>query len=191
MTLSEISRASGIPVSTVGRLVAHLAKVAGRRSVIGATPVGDQVPLHATASGKVFLAFSEPRLLRNTIEAGLRRYTRWTIVDGRRLAAAVATVRHIGVAHSREERRPGVSAVGAPIIVDGRLIGTLAIVGPATTDLRRYERRLVAASARVARGFLSVVRRNCAEGGTRLPLSSNPCLAPGDPWDDCGRGKHP
>lgn len=220
MTLSDISRAAGLPISTVGRLVAnlvdwgglrrtpdgayevgtrlwrvgvraaperelhdaavaamqevhestgqhvqlyvrdaggivHLAKVAGRRSVTGATPVGGRVPLHATASGKVFLAFSERRLLRETIDAGLRRYTRWTIVDGGRLTAAVEAVRHTGVAHAREERRPGVSAVGAPILVAERLIGTLAVVGSATTDLRRYERHLVVATERVAAAVVS------------------------------------
>jgi DNA-binding IclR family transcriptional regulator len=133
--------------------VVHGAKVAGRRSVNGATPVGGRVPLHATASGKVFLAFAEPRLLRATIEAGLRPYTPWTIVDGRDLAVAVDRVRRAGIAHSREERRRGVSAVAAPIVVHEQIIGTLAIVGPATTDLRLYERHLVAATKRVAAGM--------------------------------------
>ncbi|WP_123024394.1 IclR family transcriptional regulator [Mycolicibacterium stellerae] len=135
--------------------IVHLAKVADRRCLPGATAVGSRVPLHATASGKVFLAFAESRLLADTIDAGLRRYTRWTITEGRQLARAVENVGRSGVAYSREERRPGVSAVAAPIMVDDVLVGTLAVVGPATTDLRRHERRLTAAAQRVADAVVS------------------------------------
>ncbi|GGJ58092.1 hypothetical protein GCM10010121_080970 [Streptomyces brasiliensis] len=68
-----------------------------------ATRVGGRLPLHATAVGKVLLAFSPPQVWRDLAAAGLAVFTRHTIFQPGRLAAVLAAVVEEGVAYSYEE----------------------------------------------------------------------------------------
>lgn len=139
--------------------VLHLGKVSGRRCVEASTDVGARIPLHATATGKIFLAFSERRLLVDTVRAGLRRYTQRTITEPGRLAASVARAKANHVAHAREERRIGFSAVAAPILGDdGQLSGAIALVSRSSKDLAAHEARVIDAGNTVA-SALSAKRR--------------------------------
>lgn len=139
--------------------VLHLAKVSGRRCVEASTDVGVRMPLHATATGKIFLAFSERRLLVDTVRAGLRRYTQRTITEPGRLAASVARAKVSHVAHAREERRVGFSAVAAPILGDdGQLSGAVALVGRSSKNLDAHEARVIDAGNAVS-SALSAKRR--------------------------------
>jgi IclR family acetate operon transcriptional repressor len=82
---------------------------------------------HATAAGKVALAFGAP-----VPGAALERFTERTIVDRRELEAELARVRETGVAEAVEEREPGLSAVAAPVFgPDRELVGVLGVQGPA------------------------------------------------------------
>ncbi|GAB2668707.1 IclR family transcriptional regulator [Gordonia jinhuaensis] len=76
--------------------------------------VGENLPLHATASGKVLLANlpSRSRLLRNLV---LERYTPATIVSRRDLTAEIDSVRHSGIGVCNTEYEPDSASIAAPV----------------------------------------------------------------------------
>lgn len=131
-----------------GRLVV-LDKAEGTGFLRAAPRVGQEVPVHATAVGKLFCAFGDA-----APEPGpLERFTPQTPATGRAFARAVARARREGFARSREEWMAGLSVLAAPVLARGRLEGALALAAPsarlAARDEADLERRLRAAAARV------------------------------------------
>jgi DNA-binding IclR family transcriptional regulator len=81
---------------------------------------------HATAAGKVMLAFDGVRPARE-----LQAYTPRTITDAAELEAEVERVRRRGWADAFEEREIGLNAIAAPVWAsDGALAGIIALQGP-------------------------------------------------------------
>jgi len=108
--------------------------VPGAGSVVSMARLGRPSVAHATATGKVLLAYTggEP--------PSLEPYTERTITDPARLAREVETVQAQGWAESEGEREPDLSALAAPVTGrDGALVAILALQGPArfTHDRRR------------------------------------------------------
>src|SRR4051794_23849369 len=69
--------------------------------------LGRHVPLHATSSGKAFLAWLPPRERAALLPSRLERYTASTITDRRRLDEELAAVRSTGYALSTGELEDG------------------------------------------------------------------------------------
>jgi DNA-binding IclR family transcriptional regulator len=92
--------------------------------------VGAHLPLHATALGKVLLAYRENDL--PPLEADdLPRLTRETIVDPAELETMLAEVRETGTASEREEAVIGEASVAAPVHDRrGLVAGAIGVVGP-------------------------------------------------------------
>lgn len=88
--------------------------------------VGAELPAHATAIGKVYLAFA-PELVA---EPALDVHTPKTITDPGALASEVATVAERGWAQNFDEWIPGVAGLSAPVFLRGKLVAALAIAGP-------------------------------------------------------------
>jgi len=112
--------------------------VSGRSAVPTATRVGGRLPLHATAVGKVALAFSEPELMALTVAEGLPKLAPRTIITPGQLKQTVKQVRstHLGFAY--EEMTKGASSVASPVFgPDGRFTAALALVVHASTDVTR------------------------------------------------------
>jgi DNA-binding IclR family transcriptional regulator len=87
---------------------------------------------HATVTGKLLLAFGPLPLDRLGPEP-YERFTDRTLTTRAELAHEIEGVRAEGVAYGREEREPGLNAVGAPVL--GReqtLVAMLSIQGPAS-----------------------------------------------------------
>jgi IclR family acetate operon transcriptional repressor len=98
-------------------------------SVQGVARVGRPSVAHATATGKVALAFGGRPLPTGT----LRAFTERTIVDRRALAAAVEAVRERGWAQAAGEREEDLNAVAAPVRGSrGELAAVLGVQGPAS-----------------------------------------------------------
>jgi IclR family acetate operon transcriptional repressor len=97
-------------------------------SVQSVARLGRPSVAHATAAGKVLLAFADLPLPTGR----LQRFTPRTITDPRRLAAEVERVREQGWARAVREREEDLSALAAPVR-DGRgeLAAVLGIQGPA------------------------------------------------------------
>ncbi|MCG8589277.1 MAG: IclR family transcriptional regulator [Proteobacteria bacterium] len=90
-----------------------------------ATPrVGEIVPAHATAVGKLYLAFAPDELAD---PAALEAFTERTAVTAEALAPDVERAGRQGWAVNVDEWIPGLSVLAAPLVCDGRLLGTLAL----------------------------------------------------------------
>ncbi|HEX5469942.1 MAG TPA: IclR family transcriptional regulator [Gaiellaceae bacterium] len=97
-------------------------------SVVSVAELGRPSVAHATAAGKVGLAFGEAEL-----PAGrLVRFTARTIVDRKRLSAELERVTQDGLARAAGEREPDLNALAAPVFGrDGRLAAIVGVQGPA------------------------------------------------------------
>jgi DNA-binding IclR family transcriptional regulator len=87
---------------------------------------------HATVTGKLLLAFGPLPLDRLGPEP-YERFTNRTLTTRAELSREVDRVRSEGVAFGREEREPGLNAVGAPVLGrENTLEAMLSIQGPAS-----------------------------------------------------------
>ncbi len=151
-------------------------------------PVGSRVPLHCTASGKLFLS-SLPSARRRRLVAriALEPHTANTITEPTALEAALKRIRSDGVGIDDEEFLDGMVAVAVPIKdPQGRLCATLATHGPA-------QRMSVAR----ARAHIPTLQRAAAElsatlSGADGPGGANDHAAPENAPDaDAGRPERP
>lgn len=94
-------------------------------------PVGTPWPLHAGASNRVLLAYLPAHQQEEILRRPLARITPRTITDPHWLRRELDRVRRRGFAYSVGELTPGVAAVAVPILAQGRLLGGLAVAGPA------------------------------------------------------------
>jgi IclR family transcriptional regulator, acetate operon repressor len=99
------------------------------RHLLGATSwIGRDVPDHASAAGKVFLAHGA-----SEVRPRLERLTPRTLVDRAALDEDLAAVRDRGYATLVDELEPGLSVVAAPVVdAGGDVVAALAISGPTT-----------------------------------------------------------
>jgi IclR family acetate operon transcriptional repressor len=98
-------------------------------SVVSMARVGRPSVAHATAAGKVMLAFGSP----DGPAAELVAFTERTITDPTALAAELEAVRASGIAEAVGEREPDLNALAAPVIGrGGELVAILGLQGPAT-----------------------------------------------------------
>lgn len=96
------------------------------------TCVGDRVPIHCTALGKVILAFLPERRRQEIIDQhGLPAVNHNTITDRDELSQELETIRDEKIAYDDEERLNGLRSVAAPILDgSGSVIGSISIAGP-------------------------------------------------------------
>jgi IclR family acetate operon transcriptional repressor len=126
--------------------------VPGESSVVSMARLGRPSIGHATAVGKVLLAFA------GAAPGALTAYTERTITDAERLAAELAVVREQGWAEAEGEREPDLNALAAPVLArGGELAAILGLQGPAArfTAPRRAAvlPRLLEAAAAVSRAL--------------------------------------
>jgi IclR family transcriptional regulator, acetate operon repressor len=97
------------------------------RHLLGVTNwVGRDIPEHASAAGKVFLAFGVA-----AVPARLERLTDRTIVDPVALERDLEAVRARGYATLVDELEPGLSVVAAPVFdAGGAVVAALSVSGP-------------------------------------------------------------
>ena len=94
--------------------------------------VGRRMDMHATASGKVFLAYMPQDLLDRQLRWPLVRYTPNTVTDVAVLLRVLASVKSQGYATVVEEWEVGLNCVAAPIFDRvGEVIAVATISGPA------------------------------------------------------------
>lgn len=97
--VSYLRKVPGYPVSDVSR---------------GAT-----LPIHATALGKILLAFSPPQRLVTVVSQGLCAYTEHTVTDLDRFKHSIKLGRQQRYAVAHNEHRLGYSAVAVPVFGPG------------------------------------------------------------------------
>lgn len=123
-------------------------------SVRSVAEVGRPAVAHATATGKVYLAFTG-RMRPGSLPA----FTSHTITDPTALAAELDAIRQRGWAHSAGEREEDLNAIAAPVFaVTGALTAVLGLQGPAPRFGPRAMRQAAVHLMRSA--------RECSSGGT-------------------------
>ncbi|MCH9806331.1 MAG: IclR family transcriptional regulator [Alphaproteobacteria bacterium] len=95
-------------------------------------PIGTEVPLHCTASGKLYLStLSKARLQRILNAGGFEKKTERTLTDPAELSAELDRVRRKGYAQDNEEFIDGMVALAAPVKdAAGRMVCSLAFHAP-------------------------------------------------------------
>lgn len=95
------------------------------------THVGFRLRLHNIAVGKAILAFlADERVTAILDEWGLPRETEQTITSRDALHDELALIRERGYATDREERTEGLTCIGAPVLVEGEVLGAISISAP-------------------------------------------------------------
>jgi DNA-binding IclR family transcriptional regulator len=117
----------------------YIDKITGRQSVSAKTRTGGRLPLHATAVGKIFLAYGPPGLLEKVLADGLKRYTPHTIIAPGHLQRGLEEVRRTGIAYTREEMSVGTVSVASPLLdADNHAVAAISItVRSSRTDVQR------------------------------------------------------
>jgi len=94
--------------------------------------VGQKIPLHASALGKVLLAWGPQDILKGVLEKGnLKRFTDTSITEPAALNEEIDRIRTQGYAEDREESVRGVRWVAAPILNrEGSVVAALSISLP-------------------------------------------------------------
>jgi DNA-binding IclR family transcriptional regulator len=126
-------------------------------SVVSMARLGRPSVSHATAAGKVMLAFagSDPR---PSEDGRLVAYTERTITDPGVLAVELEAVRERGIAEAVGEREPDLNALAVPVLGrGGELVAILGLQGPAArlpaSKRRALQRPLLRAAAEVGRSL--------------------------------------
>lgn len=128
-------------------IVVH--KVEGSGFLRASPSVGSVVPAHASAVGRVFLAFSSD--LR--VPSPLPVYTRRTPPTAARLERLVEQARHERWGLSVDEWYEGLAAVAAPVFCDERLVASVAVACSSARLRQLGERQLIRATQNVSKAL--------------------------------------
>jgi len=129
--------------------------VQGSRALTIAAAVGRSLPVHATASGKVLLAFLPEAASEIPLEGPLVAHTHRTITRPAELHRHLDVVRSQGYAVDDEELELGVRAVSAAVRDrDGNVVGALSVTCP-TSRLPLDRVPAIATEARQAADAIS------------------------------------
>lgn len=120
--------------------------------------VGQCLPLHSTATGKVALAQLPPDIAAKLLDrTGLRRVTANTVTDRRALMGEISATRQRGYSINWEENTPGVGSIAAPILnTAGNLLAVLSIAF-ATSQVER--RQVATLGTHVMRAAANITAR--------------------------------
>ena len=111
--------------------VFYIEVLQGNHALTIAASVGQRLPAHCTASGKVFLAHLPAGELEATLSRPLRSYTEKTITSPEALGREIEVTRRRGYAIDDEEMEMGVRAVSAPIRNQGgAVVAAMSMPGP-------------------------------------------------------------
>ncbi len=107
--------------------------------------VGEALPLHCTAAGKVQLAFIADAEMRGALLEGLQRYTDSTVVDKSALTEQLRRIAEQGYSVELGEHIGEVNSIAVPIRDYTRnVVGSLAVSGPAhRMGIERIEGEIV------------------------------------------------
>jgi DNA-binding IclR family transcriptional regulator len=115
-----------------GEATVCMAREFGPSRLVFSINEGDRMQLHASATGRVLLAYGS-EALREKILGGewLERFTPRTMVDPEKIKAELSLIRKRGYGVNRGERELEVAALAAPIFNHASEVdAALAVVGP-------------------------------------------------------------
>lgn len=126
--------------------VVVLHTVVGEQAVKAGVRTGQRLPMHATAAGKVMLAFYPRSRVEEILEERtLTKVTEYTITDKAELFKVLDTAAERGIAFNNQEDTSGLRAIGAPILdTSGMPLGALSVSGPShRLEQEELEQRII------------------------------------------------
>jgi len=127
--------------------VVYLVKLSPNGESGTKSKIGDRIPTHCSAIGKMLLAHQSNDEVVRVIEGGLPRYTNNTIVTASDLEKNLIEIRQKDYALTMEELRDGISSVAVPVKNDlGKVVGAISITGSRASfslnQIEQYVREL-------------------------------------------------
>jgi IclR family transcriptional regulator, acetate operon repressor len=114
--------------------------------------LGEEGPVHATASGIVCLAYSGERAIKEVLQGGLNAYTEHTVTQKSRFTEMLAAVRECGFHVNREHYELDVCSIAAPVFSrTDRPIGAFAVASPTSRFSKQNQHAIAAAVCSAAR----------------------------------------
>ena len=134
--------------------------------------IGSRVPLHCTASGKLFLAYLPPKDAHRLIRAvPLRRYTERTITSADALERELARIRTSGISTDSGEFLEGSVCLAVPVMDPrGRACAAVAVHGPAPRMSLRKGYTFLPAMQRAASAIAATLLTAAAPSAPLPPL---------------------
>lgn len=130
MLAEKTGEAATLDVPLEGKMLI-LAEVSGRHLVTVAAELGTRFPIHATSTGKAYLAALPEEQRKALVVSPLSRHTPSTITKIRELKRELELIRERGYATAHEELEEGASAVGVVLRnAQGTPLGGISLIGP-------------------------------------------------------------
>ena len=171
--------------------VLTIASAESRQALRVILRTGEYRYLHATASGKLLLAYHAPLLLEEVIATtGLPAVTNKTVTSLSKLRRELISIRQNGIAWNFEESTRGAGACAAPLFdSQGLIIGAINTVYPLSA-VNKSDFAAIATKVRAAGNVISnsmgwigaagstlsrdiSIARGARRGKTRVPTSAN------------------
>lgn len=112
-----------------GDEVLYIERVYGTRRVPRASRVGGRLPLHATAVGKVILAFEEEWVREAYLaRERMEQATVHTVIEPALLRRELDEARRLGYATTREEVRVGSCSIAVPVFQSSQVVAAVGVV---------------------------------------------------------------
>jgi DNA-binding IclR family transcriptional regulator len=139
-----------------GEEVLFVERLSAEHAVINYTRVAARLPLHASSSGLVLLAYGS-NVLQERVLAGPRpRYTPATITDPGRLRVLLAEIRKQGFVLCPGYLHPDATGIAVPLrTADGGVVAAVSLVVPNDDAARGHLAALTAAARRIERRLAS------------------------------------
>ena len=92
---------------------------------------GEQIHIHASATGKALLARLPNKRVNEIVRRhGLPKFTEQTITSYEDLKAEMADIRETGISIDNEENVEGLRCIASPIVVENEALGSISVSGP-------------------------------------------------------------
>ncbi|WP_298326935.1 IclR family transcriptional regulator [Haloactinopolyspora sp.] len=168
--LARISQESANLAVLDGDHAVYIAQVAGPRRLRMFTQVGNRVLPHASAVGKVLLAFGQREHAEQIIaRTGLPRRTNATITDRAAFFRELDAVAEAGYGIDAGEEEEAVRCIAVPVFHDGRAVAAMSVSGPSARIDALEGDGLVAGMTRIATELAASLRppRDALVSGAR------------------------
>lgn len=144
-----------------GHEVIHVARAEERRPRPGSVRIGQRLPVHATALGKVLLAsLSADELDQHLADAPLEAHTPQTLTDLTRIRERLVQVRERGYDISIEELYPGQVAAAVPIMVGDHAVGGIGVSSTTVSETEGSLREVIVPVLRDTAADIASAYRN-------------------------------
>jgi DNA-binding IclR family transcriptional regulator len=132
--LARISTETAYVGVEEGDHIIYIDKVEGSQSIRLDIALGTKRPLHSSAVGKLFLAYTQEDFLESRIHRiGLPAITPNTLTDPEALLAELTRIRRDGISISQGENIEGITAIAAPVWDEaGQVVAGISVSGPSS-----------------------------------------------------------